>query len=78
MKQTKKKLTWYVIFVGARPGVYTNWTLVKKYIEGYSKADYKKFHSKQEAEDAFEKCSRSTYNSDAAHVWNPPRPPRSK
>ena len=48
---TSKKF--YVVWVGAQPGIYTQWNQCEAQIKGYPGARYKSFTSKQEAEAAF-------------------------
>lgn len=76
MKKTKKKPTWYVVTVGAHPGIYTSWKEAKQYVDGYSGAIYKKYHSQEEAEAAFNNCSNSFYNSQKENKPNSTPPPR--
>ena len=45
---------YYVIWKGAKTGIFQNWPEVKSYIDGRSDAQYMGFPSKQEAEQAFQ------------------------
>ncbi|PPK85587.1 ribonuclease HI [Neolewinella xylanilytica] len=49
----KKK--YYVVWMGHRPGVYTDWESAKQQIEGYKGAKYKGFPDPAQAEAAFRK-----------------------
>ena len=44
---------WYVVWVGANPGIYDNWADAKSQIVGFPKARYKGFTSVAEAQKAF-------------------------
>lgn len=44
------KKAYYAVRKGKIPGVYSTWELCKEMIDGYSKAEYKKFNSIDEAE----------------------------
>lgn len=48
-----KKQKWYVVWVGANPGIYDNWADAKAQITGFPKARYKSFSSVSEAQKAF-------------------------
>lgn len=48
---SKKK--WYVVWVGANPGIYDTWDDAKAQITGFPKARYKGFSSVAEAQKAF-------------------------
>jgi len=48
---TKKKF--YVVWKGAKTGVFTSWDVCKKQINDYKGAQYKSFSSKEAAEKAF-------------------------
>lgn len=50
---SKKK--YYVVWKGAKTGVFTSWNVCKKFIEGFTGAQYKSFSSLDEAEIAFHK-----------------------
>ncbi|MBK8922464.1 MAG: ribonuclease H family protein [Saprospirales bacterium] len=47
------KQKYYVVWEGHQPGVYSDWGAAKRQIEGYPKAKYKSFASKEAAEKAF-------------------------
>ncbi|WP_116106748.1 viroplasmin family protein [Lewinella sp. IMCC34191] len=49
----KKK--YYVVWMGHRPGIYTDWESAKQQIEGYKGAKYKGFPDRAQAEAAFRK-----------------------
>ena len=44
---------YYVVWRGFKPGIYTTWEACKKQVEGFEKAQYKSFPSREEAESAF-------------------------
>ncbi|MBE0649571.1 MAG: ribonuclease H family protein [Bacteroidales bacterium] len=44
---------YYVVWRGFNPGIYTSWEECKKQVEGFEKAQYKSFTSKEEADNAF-------------------------
>ena len=46
---------YYAIRNGIRNGIFTTWDECKKYTQGYSNADFKKFKTLQEAEDYLDK-----------------------
>jgi ribonuclease HI len=50
-KRIKEK--YYVVWKGADPGVYDNWTDCRLQIQGYAGAIYKSFDTRDEAEKAF-------------------------
>ena len=47
-----KKKKFYVVWVGAKTGVFDDWANCQKQIKGYPAAKFKSFSSKQEAEQA--------------------------
>lgn len=51
MSKSKKK--YYVVWVGAKPGVYETWDDARAQIAGFQGAKYKSFTSKVEAESAY-------------------------
>ena len=57
--KSKKSETWYVVFVGASPGIYSRYDEVKRYTQGISKSYFKKYDTKKEALAAFKKSSRA-------------------
>lgn len=50
MATTKK---FYVVWVGAKPGIYTSWSDCEAQIKGFPGARYKSFSTKEEAQAAF-------------------------
>jgi ribonuclease HI len=48
-----KKQKYYVVWEGAKPGIYTSWDDAKAQIQGFPGAKYKSFEDKNEAEKAF-------------------------
>lgn len=48
-----KKQKYYVVWVGHKPGIYTNWDDCNAQVKNYPAARYKSFESKSEAEAAF-------------------------
>lgn len=48
-----KKQKWYVVWVGANPGIYETWAECRAQIQGYPNAKYKSFETMQEAQKAF-------------------------
>jgi viroplasmin and RNaseH domain-containing protein len=67
---------WYVVFVGASPGVYYNWEDVKRYTKGFSKAYFKRYSTKEEAQAAFKNSSTNGYDPANTFTWNCSRPKR--
>jgi len=53
----KKKQKYYVVWVGAKPGIYTTWDNCNAQIRGYPGARYKSFKTKEEAQEAFSESS---------------------
>lgn len=51
MGKTKNK--YYVVWVGVKPGIYTDWVSCQAQIKGYPAAKFKGFKTKAEAEEAF-------------------------
>jgi len=49
----KKKQKYYVVWIGAQPGIYKSWDKCKAQIQGYPGAKYKSFGSEAEAHQAF-------------------------
>lgn len=47
------KQKFYVVWQGAKPGVYTSWEACKAQVSGFENARYKSFESREEAETAF-------------------------
>lgn len=50
---------YYVVWRGIRPGIYTTWDECKKQVEGFEKAQYMSFGSREEAESAFDQSYES-------------------
>ena len=48
-----KKSKLYVVWEGAKPGIYTTWDDAKAQIQGFPNAKYKSFETRAEAETAF-------------------------
>jgi len=53
MAKVKKK--YYVVWVGAKPGIYKSWEECQKQTNGFSKAKFKSFKTEIAAEEAFVK-----------------------
>ena len=72
---SSKKRYWYVVFSGARPGIYQSHIEARQQVDGYRKGEWKRFNSKAEAKEAFGNCSCSTYNPNSTYNWGctPPR-----
>jgi ribonuclease HI len=51
----KAKNNFYVVWVGAKPGIYRSWDECKQQVLGFSKARYKGFKTEREALKAFER-----------------------
>ncbi len=49
----KNKVKFYVVWRGVKPGVYEDWNICKKNVDGFEGARYKSFETKAEAERAF-------------------------
>ncbi|RYF97393.1 MAG: ribonuclease H [Chitinophagaceae bacterium] len=57
-----KKVKYYVVWKGRQTGVFDNWETCKSYVDGFEKAQYKSFESKELAERAFkEKPEKHIY-----------------
>ena len=54
----KKKQKYYVVWVGRRPGVYTNWEECQSQVAGFEGAKFKSFESRSEAESAYQESHR--------------------
>ena len=50
----KKSTSYYVVWVGVNPGIYTTWQETQAQIKGFPNARYKKYKTREEAEDAFQ------------------------
>lgn len=59
MKKAKQK--YYVVWVGHKPGIYTDWDTCKQQVAGFAGAKYKSFESESAAQTAF-KEPPPTYN----------------
>jgi viroplasmin and RNaseH domain-containing protein len=46
-------MAWYVVHVGRRPGVYSNWDDAHAQVNGYKGCCHKKFKTREEAFEAF-------------------------
>jgi ribonuclease HI len=57
-----KKQKYYVVWVGAKPGIYTSWDDAKAQVMGFPTAKYKSFDTLKEAEEAFKKSHSQYYN----------------
>jgi len=44
---------YYVVWVGRNPGIYDNWSMVKKQVFGEIRPEFKRFDSIEEAEQAY-------------------------
>ena len=53
-----KKQKYYVVWNGFHRGIYDSWEACKKEVEGFERAQYKSFGTREEAEKAFEKPYR--------------------
>lgn len=59
MAKSKKK--YYVVWIGARPGVYDSWEACKEQVASFPDAKYKSFTSKVEAQNAFKQNYKDHY-----------------
>ncbi len=57
-----KKSKLYVVWEGAKPGIYTTWDDAKAQIQGFPNAKYKSFETRAEAETAFKGKYSSYYD----------------
>ena len=57
-----KKQKYYVVWVGAKPGVYTDWNKAKAQIMGFPDAKYKSFETAAAAETAFKGSYKQNYD----------------
>ena len=57
-----KKQKYYVVWEGAKPGIYATWDQAKAQIMGFPNAKYKAFEDKTEAEIAFKKSYKNYYD----------------
>jgi ribonuclease HI len=79
MAKTRK---YYVVWQGAKPGIYDSWEACQLQIKGYPAAKYKAFGSQQEAEAAFKgnyanhisksapKAAGSSFKSKSNIIWD--------
>lgn len=51
--KTGKKQKWYVVFVGRKPGIYTEWQACSEQVNGYTNALYRSYATEEEAKNAF-------------------------
>lgn len=71
--KSKKSETWYVVFVGASPGIYSRYDEVKRYTQGISKSYFKKYDTKKRRLRPSKKVAaattmrRSIVNGDLSH-----------
>ena len=56
---------YYCVRVGRVPGIYLTWKECEVQVKGYSKAKYKSFKSKEEAEELVNDMSQSEVDDDA-------------
>ena len=75
-----KQKWWYVVFEGRNPGIYTTWELCRAQVHEYSEPVFRKYHSLQEAEEAYLNYTRATYPNEvdttvSARMFDPPLPP---
>jgi ribonuclease HI len=61
-KEMAKKQKYYVVWVGAKPGVYTDWDKAKAQIMGFPDAKYKSFETSAAAETAFKGSYKQYYD----------------
>ncbi|MCE5168379.1 ribonuclease H family protein [Paenibacillus profundus] len=73
------KQKYYVVWVGNRPGIYTNWTECKEQVDGRKDAKYKSYPSKAEAEQAYrEGWTKHWGQKGSAKKQTQPASPKSK
>jgi ribonuclease HI len=65
-----QKNKFYVVWKGAKPGIYSNWDDCKAQINGFPQALYKSFPNLAQAEEAF-KIGLKGYNSNTAKKTHP-------
>lgn len=44
----------YVVYIGRKPDIYTNWPDCKEQVDGYVAASHQSFDTREEAEDAWQ------------------------
>jgi len=54
-----KNAKYYVVWVGAKPGVYDTWKACEAQVKGYPDARYKSFATRKEAENAYREASHA-------------------
>lgn len=57
-----KKQKYYVVWQGAKPGIYDSWEQCQRQIMGFPQAKYKSFESRAEAEKAFKSNYANYYS----------------
>ncbi len=62
------KQKYYVVWRGRNPGVFTTWENCKMQIDGFDRAVYKSFPSREEAEDAFSKPASESMKKKKTYV----------
>ena len=67
---------YYVVAVGAQPGIYSSYKEAFRYLDGYSKTCIKKYETLAKAKAAFRKRSRSDYDPNKVFTWLYSRPVR--
>ncbi|MCB0522486.1 MAG: viroplasmin family protein [Lewinellaceae bacterium] len=72
-----KKKKYYVVWQGAKPGIYDSWESCQRQINGFPAAKYKAFESQQEAEAAFKNSYAAHYNKPAPKAAGKKISPRS-
>ena len=77
-KRRFKLKKYYVIFVGACPGIYESWEDVLRYVENYSKPVFRKYYSRKAAEAAFYSRSQSRYDPEKTFKWTHPQLKKNK
>lgn len=70
-----KKAKFYVVWTGAKPGVYTSWADAQRQVAGFPGARYKSFASRAQAEAAYESGATSTSSGGASAKTRHSRPP---
>ena len=62
-----KNAKYYVVWVGATPGVYDNWKSCEAQIKGFPSARYKSFATRREAEEAFKEPAQKHVRTSRRH-----------
>jgi ribonuclease HI len=47
-------MTWYIIFLGRKPGVYESWAVCSEYIIGFSGTAFQSYSRRMQAEEAYQ------------------------